>query len=317
MKPPTLDPLPRRGAAKLDDDEFQALDGMARSLTASGWYRVVRRFERRDRYADDDGSEKRLALYVDVETTGIDQARDRIIEVGAVLFEYGVQDGRIFALRDSYSALEDPGRPIPENVVAMTGITDEMAAGQRIDDDVLHRLVDQAGLIVAHNAQFDRGFLERRMSVFGSKPWACSSADVPWRDHGCASSSLEYLLYRHCAEFYDAHRALNDCLAGVHALATPTVNGALPFALLLESARRPMARIWAIGAPIESRDKLKSRRYRWNPGDDGRPRSWHIQLPADQADTECAWLRDNCYSDRSNEIRVERISPTERYSSTR
>ena len=317
MKRQTLDVPPRTSERPLDDDEFDALEGMARSLTASGWYRVVRRFQPRERYAADDGSEKRLGLYVDVETTGLDAARDRIIEVGAVLFEYGVGDGRIFAIRDSYSAFEDPRRRIPDSVTRMTGITDQMVAGQRIDEGAVEALVQRAALVVAHNASFDRGFLEQRLPVFGTRPWACSKADIPWAQHGCASSSLDYLLYRHCAEFYNAHRALDDCLAGVHALATPLVNGPLPFALLLESARRPMVRVWAVGSAFEAKDSLRARGYRWSSGEDGRPRSWYLETTSDRVDAESAWLRENAYSGRREAIRVEEVSPIERYAKAR
>ena len=309
----TLDAPPSPTERPLDDDEFDALEGMARSLTASGWYRVVRRFRPRERYAVEDGSEKQLGLYVDVETTGLDVARDRIIEVGAVLFEYGVGDGRIFAIRDSYSAFDDPGYPIPDAVTRMTGITNQMVAGKRIDEAALGALVQWATLLVAHNARFDRGFLERRLPVFATKPWACSREDVPWARHGCASSSLDYLLYRHCAEFHNAHRALDDCLAGVHALATPLANGALPFALLLESAQRPIVRIWAVGSVFEAKDALKARGYRWNGGEDGRPRSWYLETTADTVDGESAWLRENAYPGRREDIRVETVSALERY----
>ena len=317
MKRRTLDPPRPAQRDSLDADEFDALEGMARSLTASGWYRVVRKFQPRERYAAEDGSDKRLALYVDVETTGLDAARDRIIEVGAVLFEYRAGDGRIFAIRDSYSAFEDPERRIPAAVTRMTGITDQMVAGRRIDESTLESLVQQAALVIAHNAPFDRGFLERRLSVFGSKPWACSREDVPWREHGCASSSLDYLLYRHCAEFYNAHRALDDCFAGVHALATPLVNGSLPFALLLASARRTMVRIWAVGSAFEVKDALRARGYRWNGGEDERPRSWYLETAADRVDSESAWLREHAYPGRREDIRVEEVSAIERYARPR
>lgn len=313
MNRPTIDPTQPAYRDALDADEFDALEGMARSLTASGWYRVVRKFQPRERYSAEDASDKRLALYVDVETTGLDTARDRIIELGAVLFEYGVEDGRIFAIRESYSAFEDPGRHVPDAVTRMTGITDQMVAGQRIDERPVDALVQQAALIIAHNAPFDRGFLERRLAVFGTRPWACSREDVPWREHGCASSSLDYLLYRHCAEFYNAHRALDDCHAGVHALATPLRNGSLPFALLLESARKPMVRIWAVGSAFEAKDTLKARGYRWNGGEDGRPKSWYVEAAADRVDAECAWLRENGYPGRREDIRVEQLSQLERY----
>jgi DNA polymerase-3 subunit epsilon len=317
VKPRALDPPLPPSPAPLDADEFDALEGMARSLTASGWYRVVRKFEPRDRYAAEDGSDKRLALYVDVETTGLDVARDQAIEVGAVLFEYGVGDGRIFAIRELYSAFEDPGRHIPDAVTRMTGITDQMVAGQRIDERALESLVQQAALVIAHKASFDRGFLERRLPVFATKPWACSRDDVPWREHGCASSSLDYLLYRHCAKFYNAHRALDDCLAGVHALATPLVNGSLPFALLLDSARRPLVRIWAVGSAFEVKDALRARGYRWNGGEDGRPKSWYLETAAQNRNSETAWLREHAYPGRREDIRVETVSALERFAKPR
>ncbi|HEV2593435.1 MAG TPA: hypothetical protein VGU02_16245, partial [Gaiellaceae bacterium] len=50
------------------------------AITSSGRYRIVERFERRDRYHADDGTARRMALYIDVETTGLDTTRDSIIQ---------------------------------------------------------------------------------------------------------------------------------------------------------------------------------------------------------------------------------------------
>ena len=48
--------------------------------------------------------------------------------------------------------------------------------------------------------------------------------------------------------------------------------------LLLVTARRRTFRLWALEAPIECKDLLKERSYRWNGGEDGRPRAWYRDL---------------------------------------
>src|SRR5690606_22350588 len=155
------------------------------------------------------------------------------------------------------SFLEDPGYPIPEAVSELTGITDEMVRGKRIDDASVEAMLGDVSLVVAHNASFDRPFVERRLPGFAAKPWACSCREVPWREHGCSGSKLEYILLTMAGEFYDAHRAADDCLVGIHVLASRGPTGELPFAQLLESARRTTFRVWAVGSPFSSKDRLK------------------------------------------------------------
>lgn len=91
---------------------------------------------------------------VDVETTGADPATDRIIEIGAVVFERG----REVAAR---AWLTDPGRPIPLRFQQLTGIGPEAVRGQPPAEAVLPELLDLAGdaPLVAHNAGFDAAFL--------------------------------------------------------------------------------------------------------------------------------------------------------------
>jgi DNA polymerase-3 subunit epsilon len=55
--------------------------------------------------------------------------------------------------------LGKPGRPIPPEVTALTGITDAAVRGRRIDDARVAALAASASLVVAHNAAFDRPFL--------------------------------------------------------------------------------------------------------------------------------------------------------------
>ena len=110
------------------------LEQMARSLVESGDYRVTSRLEPKAEYHQADDSPKLVAAVVDVETTGINPDRDRIIELGICLFEYDRQSGRIYKVLGSWEWLEDPGLSIPPEITNITGITDEMVAGHRVDD---------------------------------------------------------------------------------------------------------------------------------------------------------------------------------------
>jgi DNA polymerase-3 subunit epsilon len=301
------------------DAEFEALEGYARTLTASGWYRVARRFVPRARYAPDDGAATRTALFVDVETTGRDPGADAVIELAAVPFRYG-DDGTIHDVGEPLAFLEDPGRPIPEEVTELTGITDEMVRGARIDDARVSALAESASLVIAHSARFDRPFVERRLPIFATRPWACSCEEVPWEAHGVSGRKLEYILLTLCGEFHDAHRALADCQVGIHVLAQRSSSGILPFAQLLAAAQRPTLRVWAVGSPYEAKDALKARGYRWSDGTLGRLRSWYRDLPDEgAAAAERAWLEASVYADairagRAPGHRVQVITAVDRYS---
>ena len=281
-----------------DNSSPDQLDGLVETLEASGKFRVLRRLELPSVWPDPGGEETRTAIVVDVETTGLDQSRDAIIQFSGLRFRYGARTGRILATEPPVTAYNDPGTPIPPLVTRLTGITDEMVAGARLDQDELGRLVAPADLIIAHNAGFDRPFLDTHLpTVFKDKPWACSLHEVPWESYGYSSRSLEFLLYRHHRVFFEAHSAEADCTAVVYALSIPFEDGRLPMAALLESARKRTQRIWALQAPIEFKDLLKERGYRWNPGQNGRPRAWFKDFLEDSAvDAELQWLSDQIYS---------------------
>jgi DNA polymerase-3 subunit epsilon len=76
-------------------------------------------------YHPSDGSPKLVAAVVDVETTGTNPHRDKIIELGICLFEYDRQSGRIYRVLGSWEWLENPDFSIPPEITKITGITDE------------------------------------------------------------------------------------------------------------------------------------------------------------------------------------------------
>jgi DNA polymerase-3 subunit epsilon len=90
----------------------------------------------------------------DVETTGLNNRRDSIVEIGAIRFGAEGEIGR-------FSTLVDPGFPMPEEAAKVNNITDEMLAGQPTIQEALPaflRFADDS-ILIAHNAPFDCGFV--------------------------------------------------------------------------------------------------------------------------------------------------------------
>jgi DNA polymerase-3 subunit epsilon len=286
---------------------------MARALIESGDYRLSRRLERRTHYHPPDDTPKLIAAVVDVETTGTNPDRDMIIELGVCLFEYDRQTGRIYRVLDSWEWFEDPGVSIPPEITKITGITDKMVAGQRIDDRAVNDLLGRVVLVIAHHAAFDRPFVEKRLPAFATKHWACSRFDIDWKAENIRSSALEFVAYS-LGFFHDGHRAASDCRATLHVLAQPLPGtGRLALRALLEQARLPTWRIWARDAAIEKKDILKARGYSWSPGESGRPKCWYRDVSDADKASEVAWLRANTMGlDQS--VWALRIAAKDRYS---
>src|SRR6266403_777276 len=289
------------------------LEQMARSLAESGDYRITSRLEQQTEYHPADGIPKVVAAVVDVETTGTNPDTDRIIEFGICLFEYDRQNGRIYKVLGCWGWVEDPGFSIPPEITNITGITDEMVAGHRIDDRAVNDLLDWVVLVIAHNADFDRRFLERRLPAFTAKHWACSRFDIDWKAAGIRSSALEFVAYS-LGFFHDGHRAASDCRATLHAIAQPLPGtGRLALQALLEQARLPTWRLWARDAAIEKKDVLKARGYTWSPGEFGRPKCWYRDVSDADKATEVSWLRANVMAP-DQAVWALRITARDRYS---
>jgi DNA polymerase-3 subunit epsilon len=252
----------------------------------------------------------RRAAIVDTETTGLTPRIDQVLELGIVVFDYALETGQVGPVVGRLSALEDPGRPIPPEATAIHGITDDMVKGQRFDAAAVARLLDGVSLLVAHNASFDRPFLEARFPSFKDLYWGCSLKDIPWREAGHASSALEFLAYR-AGFFFEGHRAEIDCLALLAVLSRPFgAAGESALKTLLECARKPTLHLYALGSPFESKDSLKARGYRWN----AERKVWMVQLVEADLDAEQAWLKERVYGGRSVELELETLDARVRYS---
>ena len=108
----------------------------------------------------------------DLETTGLSAQTDRIIEIGAVIMKGGKEV-------DRYQTFVDPERPLDQKVVELTGITQAMLRGAPKIEKVLSEFLEFVGnrVLVAHNADFDTGFIRAECARQGL-PYTYTSADT-------------------------------------------------------------------------------------------------------------------------------------------
>lgn len=225
-------------------------------------------------------------LIIDLETTGIDAERDRIIELG--LIEFAVMDGHLPIITGTYGAVEDPGLPLSEEIKKITGLDDPFLQGRQIDWTQVRQYMERASIVIAHNAAFDSGFLKRRPELAGVEMhWACSIRHIDWEAKGFKTSALNYLAADHGFVNAFAHRAVFDC-ATTFRLVAPHLSE------LVARSWQKDVRIWATGAPYEAKDKLKNRRYRW----DGERRAWFKDMAEDKLEDERRFLASEIYSGR-------------------
>ena len=99
---------------------------------------------------------------LDLETTGISITTEKITEVGIMK----VKNGEVI---DEFEIFVNPEKPIPQRVVEVTNITDEMVKDAETIDKVFPKVLEFVGdsIIVAHNASFDVGFLKHNAKLLG------------------------------------------------------------------------------------------------------------------------------------------------------
>ncbi|GGD59328.1 DNA polymerase III subunit epsilon [Erythrobacter arachoides] len=252
---------------------------------------------------------ERVGVVIDTETTGFDASEDQIIEIAMQRFLFTAA-GEIRQIERVQSWLEDPGRSLPTRIAQLTRLSDAALSGQRFDDAAIRRALANADLVIAHNAGFDRPFLDQRFPDLTYRAWACSLSQLDWLELGFDGRALGHLVLQN-GRFFDGHRAANDVVALTSLLCTAVGNGRPILAHLLSRCMSESIRISAIGAPFEAKDLLKRRGYRW----DAAKRHWWRELDTDNSAEERAWLDETIYRGRGAP-RVDPIHPRDRFAST-
>lgn len=249
-----------------------------------------------------------LAAIIDLETTGLDYKKDKITEIGIIVFSYDADPSdREFMVRDvisTYAAFNDPGIPITDKITKLTGITDEMVKGQSIDwSYVQDNILSNVDIIICHHAAFDRKFLEAADCIFEVHPFGCTKNDIDWQLRDYGNTKLDYLNFK-MGYFYDGHRALNDCWAALNLLVQE------PYAMheLLENCRDEY-QVYALNAPYAVKDTLRENGFYWNDGTNGKPKAWYKQVY--DTDEAVKFLQDNSLASP----KIIKIPANRRYSS--
>lgn len=273
--------------------------------------RVLTRFRERPAYnAAPPGTVLHKAVYLDLETTGLDPSVAEVIELGAVRFTFD-EHGTIYTVGPTFSGYEQPSKPIDPAVTIITGITDDMVAGKVIESAVMDHLMEGVDLVIAHNAEYDRKIAERRWQYrFEHLPWACSYKQIDWKRRGSIGSKLGNILMTTRGMFYDAHRAADDALVGIDILTHSFNTNDGPYtalAELLETTREGVYRVYAHGAPFEAKGRLKARGFFWTG-----EKPWKRDFTdRGEAARELLWLAE---SKISMQAQIKRINARHRYS---
>lgn len=268
-------------------------------LNQSDDHRVIIRYKKPEFYNLNADIPKKVGVFLDIEATGLSFTDDKLIEIGMVKFEYS-DDGRIFRILDEFNEYQDPDRDISSFITELTGITNEMVRGKHIDESSVSKFLADVDLIIAHNAQFDRAFFETTFPNIEPKAWACSMYDINWNSENIESHKLEYIAYKYNF-FYEGHRAITDCLVGLHIL-SKTLYSSKQLALkqLLDNALKPTYKLWAKNAPYDHKDLLRARKYRWNIHPEHGFKAWSIELPEHKVENEIYYLKSNIYNWQMN-----------------
>lgn len=233
----------------------------------------------------------RVGVALDVETTGLSHNDDSIIEIALRQFIFNRTTGEVLALGQHYSGFQDPEKPLSKEISSLTGITDDMLEGQIIDWAIVNSLLSESVIIIAHNARFDRPFVDKKSKISAEKVWACSMKQIDWSRKGFFSPKLELLNIYH-GFFTESHRALNDVDALLHLLSfEDEITKKTYLHELTQNARRLMSQVIAVGAPFESKDTLKARGYSW----DTINRNWSKTIFKDDVSPEINWLEESVY----------------------
>lgn len=157
-------------------------------------------------------------IILDTETTGLDPRLDRIIELGGVELVNKFPTGRTF-----HEYINPAGRPVHPEAKAIHGIGDADLVGKPVFAQIAEAFLEfiDGAHIVAHNANFDAGFINAELERIGADPIAADrvvdTLAIARRKHPMGPNSLDALCRRYGID--NAHRTLHGALLDSELLA--------------------------------------------------------------------------------------------------
>jgi DNA polymerase-3 subunit epsilon len=206
--------------------------------------------------------EIKRCLIVDTETTGVDPAKDSVIEIGAILYSV-TNNTPIASVSCLIPAQSNPAEEI--NTISMgvlNEVKDYCVDVYSVDFfSLLYSMADCADVFVAHQASFDKDFMTGvNLSAWSSKPWLCTREDFRFA-YGKPGDSLVNLTLAHKVGVTHNHRALTDCelIARIFGTYTPP-----DLQLQFQHAILPRAPYVALTS-FAQKDLPKAAGFSWNP----------------------------------------------------
>jgi DNA polymerase-3 subunit epsilon len=257
-------------------------------------------------------SEKSISVcFLDTETTGVNRLNDQIIELAFKVVKFEEISGKIISIKSEFESFNQPDKEISNQITKLTGINDRMVANKRIDWSKVDDLLKDVDLIVAHNASFDRAFLDKKSEITPNKIWACTIRDIDWLEKGFSNQKQELLCYWH-GFYFEAHRAMNDVDALIQLMIHPHYDKDRPILELIRNAKKIVYKVLVTNFSYneQKKDMIKSRGYRWNTKD----KIWYKEISQDDLVLEKKYLGQTVYD---GEFRgsLEKINLTEKYKS--
>lgn len=219
-------------------------------------------------------SHVRRILALDTETTGLDPANDRVIEVACILWnvEWKSVEGHFSSLL-----------PATENAAEhVNRIPAKLTYGAPASHEVWSRVVSamhEADAVVAHNAPFDKSFVPKEVREFPVS-WVCSKDDITWPVESKKRDLISIAL-AHGVPVYTAHRAMADADLIVRLLERCAELGHDVQAMLDEGLRRsrlPKFKYTSL-EPYERKNAVKAAGFHW----DGEARVWWREMNEEDA----------------------------------
>ena len=210
-------------------------------------------------------------LIIDTETTGLDENKDEVIEIGCILFHVS-----------SRSVLSQVSFLLPvrtNEAEYVNGISAEVTNIDQPWQDGLNfflKLVDYSDLIVAHNVEFDRKWFGKGRLPKLEKNWICSLEDINWSFQKSLKSrpSVTDLALSFSIPVWNLHRALSDCF-----YISEVFKKCHNLEELLLKATEPRFLYKAL-VSYEERYLAKNAGFRWNTPVEG---AWSKKLTAEEA----------------------------------
>lgn len=222
-------------------------------------------------------------VVIDTETTGLNHEKDEIIELGYTIIEFD-REGNLYDVVERFDQFQEPSNKISDEIFAVTGISNEDVAGKSIDWEAVENSFNEHDVVlfIAHNAGFDRKFLEHKSEIFKNVLWGCSQSMVNYLDlFGSSKNNQEFLVWKVCDSFYDAHRAIDDVNALSFLISHKDENDKTILKHILEAVKQPDFIVQAKNAPFDDKDALKNMGCQWN----ATKKVWQIKTTKDNVES--------------------------------